>query len=186
MKIIYCSLENGGEIIYRESLLSSISFGPAIALISGGGFIYDYPSTSGQNYTSDIVIIATNISKTPFEAVGVLAIDGFASPSQVSSATLAGVELTAEKTGEQNIKEVSVVYPNPFNNYATLNFTLTKPAKYSVTLFNSHGVQLMLSQGYGEAGVNFIRIDGVGLSKGLYLLKIQTRESSKTIKLIKK
>jgi hypothetical protein len=183
MKIIYCTVENGGDLLYRESSLSTISFGPAKPLFNDGS-LYDYPSTSPENYNSEIVIIATNLSKSPNEVVSVLASD----VSGGLSATLDETTLIPQPAEDKNIKAATVVYPNPFSNSATLEFALTKPVKYSVILYDARGMQIsVLSQGYGVAGVkNPVRIDGISLAKGMYFVQIQTSESRKTIKLIKK
>ena len=44
IRIVYCSSESNGDILYRESSLSSISFGPPFVLIKGG--LYNNPTSS--------------------------------------------------------------------------------------------------------------------------------------------
>lgn len=69
IKFIYASLEGGGDILYKESSTSTISFGTELTLISGGA--YQNATSSKNNYNSDIVILASSTSKV----VGVLASD---------------------------------------------------------------------------------------------------------------
>ncbi len=68
LKIIYTSHEDGGDILYRESSLDPISFGPAFTLISG---MYNNPTSTKNGYESDIVILASNDT----QIVGALATD---------------------------------------------------------------------------------------------------------------
>ncbi|MFC5270244.1 LamG-like jellyroll fold domain-containing protein [Adhaeribacter terreus] len=68
IRVIYTEDENGGKIFYRESSLSSISFGPQQTLISG---TYNNPTSIKDNHTFEVVIIASNSS----QAASVLAVD---------------------------------------------------------------------------------------------------------------
>ena len=53
IRIVYCFSENNGDILYRESSLSPISFGPPFVLIKGG--LYNNPTSQHQNLTSQMV-----------------------------------------------------------------------------------------------------------------------------------
>lgn len=73
LKVIYVSEEGGGNILYRESATSNISFGSTQILMDG---FYSNPTSTKNNYDSEIVILAsdaTSASNTSF--VGVLASD---------------------------------------------------------------------------------------------------------------
>ena len=73
LKVVFTSQELGGDILYRESPMSNISFGPTNTLISG---TFDNPSSAKASYDSDIVIITADHEKI----VGVLCTDGTPSP----------------------------------------------------------------------------------------------------------
>ena len=75
LTVVYCSVEKGGDIKYRESATGNISFGPSNTLISNPGVLYNYATSMHQNYTSDIVILVTELSSTPQKAIGVLMTD---------------------------------------------------------------------------------------------------------------
>jgi hypothetical protein len=79
-------------------------------------------------------------------------------------------------------------WPNPFANSATIDFSLSQPDRYSVTLYDTKGSRIrVIGQGWANAGVhNTIRIDGTHLASGLYLVKIQTGWYSQTLKVIKR
>jgi hypothetical protein len=68
IRVVY-SLEGGGDILYKESFTSSISFGSQLTLITGG--LYSNATSTKDNFTSEIVILASDNTK----AVGVLASD---------------------------------------------------------------------------------------------------------------
>lgn len=73
LKVIFCKY-SGSDIVYKESLLSDISFGPTTILIKG---IHDNATSAKDNYNTDVVILATdNINK---QIVGVLASDNLPS-----------------------------------------------------------------------------------------------------------
>lgn len=57
--VVYTSTEGSGDIVYRESPLASIAFGPRATLIAGS--LNDVTSTK-QNITDDIVLLARTTS----------------------------------------------------------------------------------------------------------------------------
>jgi hypothetical protein len=76
-------------------------------------------------------------------------------------------------------------YPNPFTNETTISFSLAKPAKVNLTLFDMNGrlVKVLVS-GSREAGTHTIRFNSGSLSKGLYLYKLQTGDYSAVKRMI--
>ncbi|WP_461490421.1 T9SS type A sorting domain-containing protein, partial [Pontibacter sp. HJ8] len=68
LKVVYSSAEGGGNILYRESSNTDISFGAQRTLLAG---TYNNATSTKANYTSDIVILASNST----HVVGVLAND---------------------------------------------------------------------------------------------------------------
>ncbi|PWB67958.1 hypothetical protein C3F09_12555, partial [candidate division GN15 bacterium] len=69
LAVIYTSSESGGDILYKESPLASISFGSVGTLITGG--TYNNATSAKQNYSGSIVVLSANGSS----AAGVLAAD---------------------------------------------------------------------------------------------------------------
>ncbi|MFD2247161.1 T9SS type A sorting domain-containing protein [Pontibacter ruber] len=65
--VIYTAGDTGGDILYRESMLSSITFSSQMILMSGGA--YNNSTSTKDNFSEDVVILAS----TSKEAVGVLA-----------------------------------------------------------------------------------------------------------------
>jgi hypothetical protein len=101
VKVIYSThLTNfdgtrSGDILYRESSSTAISFGPPVTLIGGNGtYTLEYTTSAHQIYNPAIVVLATNESVSPFRAVGVLAIDQ--APPEIFTRSKAGPQI---KTG---------------------------------------------------------------------------------------
>jgi hypothetical protein len=55
VKVIYTSSESGGNILYRESLTSSISFGSVNTLMTG---TYNNTTSTKQSYSDEVVVMA--------------------------------------------------------------------------------------------------------------------------------
>ena len=68
IRVIYTSATYGGTILYKESATANISFGAELTLMAG---LNNYVTSTHQNFTSDIVILASNAEETN----GVLAHD---------------------------------------------------------------------------------------------------------------
>ena len=79
------------------------------------------------------------------------------------------------------------LYPNPFNNNTTLDYTLTKAEKVNVGLYDVLGKELVsLKNESQRAGKHQLTIDAaeLKLSKGLYLLILKTEKTSAFIKIV--
>ncbi len=97
VKVVYTTSEGSGNIAYRESSTASIVFGAENILLSGS---YNNATSSKQNYTSDIVILASSSS----QVVGVLASDNEVAPP---SESLVGHWKMDEASGTTSIIDAS-------------------------------------------------------------------------------
>ena len=70
VEVIFTASDAGGNILYRESPTSSISFGSTNTLMSGG--TYNNATSTKQNYLNEVIILAGNGST----ALGVLGSNG--------------------------------------------------------------------------------------------------------------
>jgi len=68
LRVIYTTAEGGGDIVYKESLISSISFGSRQTLMTSG---LNNPTSTKQNWTSSLVVLAS-IPSYPSSAYGAL------------------------------------------------------------------------------------------------------------------
>lgn len=172
-----------GDIIYRESSTSAISFGPPVTLMSGGGNDnLEYTTSAHQSYNPAVVVWATNESVSPLNAVGVLASD------DVLPETIARVSTVPALIEDDDNEGRWLVYPNPFAAGATVNFILTARGQYSIILYDGKGKRIrVLRQGWAEAGIlNAVSVDGSHLPGGLYYIKVQAGGKIRTLKLLKR
>ncbi|MBD1397731.1 T9SS type A sorting domain-containing protein [Pontibacter sp. JH31] len=169
LKVIYTSQTYGGDILYKESLMSKISFCTEHTLIRGN---YNYATSTKQLYSDNVVILASNET----QVVGVIGTDAL-SGSDVSLAC--DVDLEPKNN-------LFIAYPNPFELEATVSFVLNRDSDYSLILYDSKGSQVViLKEGNAVAGeTNHVNLDGSMLSRGLYSLKLQTTDGHRGIKLI--
>ncbi|OQP51691.1 T9SS type A sorting domain-containing protein [Niastella populi] len=180
------------DILYRESSLSSIAFGPPITLMSGKGLNrYEYTTSTHQVYNPDIVIMASDENASPLQTVCVLASDPVTpeTMARVATAEKAPV-LTMQAEGEaktNNLRSAALARPNPFTNSTTIEFSLSQAGRYTIRLYDFTGRMVkVVKQGFSEAGIrNNVRIDGAQLPNGLYQVNIQTDEQVRTLKLLK-
>ncbi len=87
--------------------------------------------------------------------------------------------LTASKNFDFN------VYPNPFNEQATVAFTIEQNEKVLVRLFDLSGKQVaLLANGNYSAGNHSINLSAHGLKKGFYICVINTENAFYSKKLI--
>jgi hypothetical protein len=169
IRVVYTSQENGGDILYRESGMSPISFSSPITLLKGK---YNYISSTKANHTTESVIIATDVSSTDWKAVGLLVTDP---PSLVTGSPDENSEFSELK-----------VFPNPFTHKAALSFTLMQGSDYVVDLFDSKGARIRhIGRGRAVKGaVVKLDIDGQGLPSGLYLIRLRTESGERTLRLM--
>lgn len=87
---------------------------------------------------------------------------------------------------QSNYKEELLALPNPFSTKTTIRFTVSENGPYSVRLYDMSGKQIsVVKEGTGVAGeTNVVDISGLKLARGIFILKLQTRRDTKTIKLL--
>ena len=76
-------------------------------------------------------------------------------------------------------------YPNPFNAYTIIEFSLREPGNVRLEIIDNLGrrIEAMLNSNY-PAGDHSVIWNAEGLSSGIYFYKIQTGEYSRTRKMI--
>ena len=81
-------------------------------------------------------------------------------------------------------------YPNPFNPHTTISYQLPKYVKVNVSIYNSLGqIVKVLKNKYQPAGSYSVQWDGkddngISLSSGIYICRIQALEFTQSIKLV--
>jgi hypothetical protein len=96
-------------------------------------------------------------------------------------------ELTLDVVKPSDVLAASVG-PNPMVSEATLRFTLSRPGRVTVQLFDASGRQVrMLMNGHMDGGVQQLKIGGSGqerLAPGLYFYRIEAMQRSVTGRLV--
>jgi hypothetical protein len=70
------------------------------------------------------------------------------------------------------------IYPNPFKDNTTIYFDLKYESQVKISVFNPAGVELnMFEEKTYPEGHHQVKIDGLDLAKGIYLLKFEIRNS---------
>ncbi|KAA9345591.1 T9SS type A sorting domain-containing protein [Adhaeribacter soli] len=165
MRVIYTEVEDGGDILYRESRISSIDFGKSRTLIKG---TYNDATSSKDSYAGSTIIIASSNSK----AVSILGTDQLAAPEPEMVAPVLQPELAA--------------FPNPFFDNATLKFTMPETGEYTIALYDAQGNQSrILKHGTAEAGeAGIVEVDAHDLPRGLYVVRLQTAHDAATLRVM--
>lgn len=184
LKVVYSTSENGGNVVYRESATSKISFGPARTLFSEPGKQFNYATSTHQTFNSEIVIMATEVNSNPQKAVSLLAYDNhllYQGPTLIPS--IGPVMRSVLDSNKHGISMLA--YPNPFKNSTNISFKLENSDNYTITVFDSNGSKLyQFIKGWAEGGVeNKITFNGSSLASGPYLLCLKTSNRNTTIKL---
>ncbi|KAA9345592.1 T9SS type A sorting domain-containing protein [Adhaeribacter soli] len=159
IKVVYTASETGGNILYRESAISPIAFGNQFTLING---TYNFATSCKQTYTASTVILAS------------------------TSTWAVGVTGTDQKPVTPNLKLELDANPNPFSSLATINYQLPEAGQYSVSLYDHRGKKTtVLKQGNNLAGEKGkVTIDGSGMKRGMYLVRLQTNKEARSLKLL--
>lgn len=168
LKVVYSSATYGGDILYKETSLSDISFCAPHVLISG---VYNYASSTKRGYTGQTVILASNET----QVVGVVATDNASLREPISKSCFT-----------HEVEASLLAFPNPFNLQTTISFRLPEDPEYALTLYDSSGEKVTSFQHMaGTAGqLNSITLDAATLSKGLYILKLTTKNKVRAIKIV--
>lgn len=84
------------------------------------------------------------------------------------------------------VSENLSAYPNPFGNITTIRFNLPENTGYTLTLFDAKGTEIkVLQKGIATTMEEFrLNQTGLHLRNGLYLVKLQTAQTVKTLRLI--
>ncbi len=94
--------------------------------------------------------------------------------------------VSAQKLQVAEPEEALQVYPNPFVQKASVNFTLQQGGAYVVELYDATGrLVTLLKNGTAEPGArNQVEVDGSKLARGLYIVRLHSKEGSRTKTLV--
>jgi len=80
-----------------------------------------------------------------------------------------------------------LVYPNPFNDFTTINFYLKADSKVKISLFNPAGMKILqMPDANYPQGTYQVKLYAIDLSKGIFILKFEIiNEDQSNSRLIK-
>ncbi len=167
IKVVYTSQEEGGDILYRESPTSMISFSPALTLINGK---YNNPTSSKNNYDPDVVILAS-------DAANIVGILGSDNPSVI-------VGTSRPPLGEY----ATSFFPNPVLDVITLDLQGETGTGLSISILDRLGrIYYRTTTNIKRQTIDIdIDVRNLHLSSGLHLLIIESERYSRVFKFIKK
>jgi len=89
-----------------------------------------------------------------------------------------------EPAGLMNDADFSI-YPNPFQQFATIRYQLAEPSNISISLYDSRGLFIKrISKGNESCGEHFIIFNRNDYSPGMYMLKMETNRTIFYLKII--
>ena len=76
-------------------------------------------------------------------------------------------------------------YPNPFNPTTVINYSIAKPGKVNISLYNTLGEKIsVLLDEYKEIGDYKINFNARNLSSGIYFYQLRSETYTKTLKML--
>lgn len=110
--------------------------------------------------------------------------------SAAPEASLTRTGVASHSAGNQEkaalaVKE-HIAYPNPFASNTTISYTLAEDVPVNLSLYSLQGQQIkvLVNEKQG-AGVHAVTLEGAGLSKGVYIYRLQTGSQINYSKVIK-
>ena len=95
------------------------------------------------------------------------------------------VSSVQESANNFNLNSINA-YPNPFSNSTAIEFYLSESKNVSISILDvMERIEKTISTKNLQQGKNKITIDLSELNNGIYFCKLNSKENSQTIKLIK-
>jgi len=130
--------------------------------------------------------------------------NGYAIEAATEVLSFTGAELVNVSAVDRDSRELSTTitakvaptafalnpaYPNPFNPFTNLSFTLPEAANYSLSIYNVAGQLVRSYEGMGVAGLNVVSWDakdnaGVEVASGIYFYKLTAGPHTATQKMV--
>ncbi len=124
-------------------------------------------------------------NKLEYYTVSLIVSDGNDS-SSISKSDYINVTDAANVNDQRHSNYLNAfVYPNPFSEFAPLEYNIEYPVQTKISIINSIGnVVTVLSEGMQMDGVHSLEINTNNLSQGVYFCRIQAVDRIEVLKLI--
>jgi hypothetical protein len=146
--------------------------------ITNGDTIYNVLGTPPEIITKNI-----GLTSVIADAGGYYTITG-ALINGIKYGTFVGIKNENERTTKANDVKLDI-YPNPFNNSTKISFSLPRPSKVTLKIFNIIGEEVWkFNQGEYTSGDHQIYFNSSNLGSGLYILNLKTETQNLSKKII--
>jgi len=181
LSVNYCQGATASALSTNVTLLSGATLKVYTAASGGTALAADFrPATASIGSTTYYVSQVLNGCESARTAVTVnitnCASTATASTSNKTLTTTSSTLRTA--TAEPSL----AVYPNPFAQQATVEFTFSQTQSYSLELYDTFGRKVQqIATGQAQANTPYAyTIEGAGLNEGLYIVRLITGSTSKS------
>ena len=131
-------------------------------------FAYD---ASGTNSLNEITFNIPNKSVSDISDIVIASKDGF----EIKTVYNKGF-YTQESISLPNRPNIHSLYPNPFNPFLTVSYSLPSETTVSISIYNMLGerVSTLINERYLTSGYHTVSWDASAFPSGMYFVKIQT------------
>ena len=147
--------------------------------------------TSGMLLAHDSLLVTVRVAPDTanghnYEFFGFVRIHSNSCPDTAINLPVTTTVLAADNPGEALPTRFDLsAYPNPFNPRTTLSLSLPQRTMVSLVLYDVTGrVVRTLCDGWLDAGVRELSVDGSALPSGLYFARLSTPAITRTQKLV--
>ena len=131
-------------------------------------FAYD---ASGTNSSNEIILSVPKRSVLDVKDIVIASKDGFEIKTVYDKDSY-----TQESISLPNRPNIHSLYPNPFNPFLTVSYSLPSETTVSISIYNMLGekVSTLINDRYLTSGFHRINWDASAFPSGMYFVKIQT------------
>ncbi len=139
------------------------------------------------NITDDDTVITINIKSLDLSGLAgtiKLGLYEFSEFADQSANVIEGVVLEIPEIKyliPDTIEFITGIYPNPFDEFTSINFYLKTESQVKISLFNIAGMEInQLTDAIFPEGSHQVRLYALDLSKGIYLLKFAVKNDEQS------
>ncbi|WP_324671426.1 PKD domain-containing protein [Hymenobacter sp. GOD-10R] len=186
LSVNYCQGATSSSLSTNVRMLNGATLKVYTAATGGTALATDFrPSTTTIGSTTYYVSQTLNGCESARTAVTVNVNN--CSSTATASTSSARTSSTSTSTSTSSMTSLSAfdVYPNPFSQQATVDFTFTQTQSYSLELYDSFGRKVQqIATGEAQAATSYSHhIDGTNLNEGIYVVRLVAGKFSKTFTL---
>jgi hypothetical protein len=186
-----CSLTGfaNGDIYLQSSYDNGVTWSPKVNMTSSPTPLCAAGDCDADNWSSLAEVTTTGgmlhlLYINDKDAGGVVNSEGSATDNPVRH-----IEYPTTAVGDdiKQPKDFSLAqnYPNPFNSKTNLDFSLDKPSRVTLTIYDVTGALVAtLTQGEMPAGAHSVTWNADGVSSGVYYYRLATNTGSQVKKMI--